>query len=271
MAYPLYLAPTTVMDAGALELIDIASQAGYDGIGIRLYASPHLPFHPVAGNAPLIESIRRALVRSRLGVLDIYTYYLQPDTRLEDFEPSLRLGAELGAKYAVVQGADTDTARLQRNFNGFCDIAARLGLVAMIEFVPNRELATLQEALHLVEASGRREAGICIDPLHLTRSGGTPAQVAAIDPSYFPYIQFSDGVLSPGEPDIALSRRLGIGRRMLPGEGTVPLRALLDALPRDVPLSVEFPLTQTEGVGEMPALDWAKLTLERTRQFLAAL
>lgn len=269
--YPLYLAPTTIMDSGALELIDVAARAGYDGIGIRLYASPHLPFHPVVGNAPLIEDIRRALASSRLKLLDIYTYYLQPETKLDDFIPSLTLGAELGARYAVVQGADTDTVRLQRNFDGFCDIAAKLGLVTMIEFVPNRELATLQEAFRLVEASARQNAGICIDPLHLTRSGGTPEQVAAIDARYFPYIQFSDGVLSPGEPDVALSRRLGIGRRKLPGEGTVPLRALMKALPRDLPLSIEFPLTQTEGVTPMPPLDWAKLTLERTRQFLSAL
>lgn len=271
MAYPLYLAPTTLMDAGPLEVIDVAARAGYDGVGIRLYASPHLPFHPVVGNDGLIADIRRALVSSRLKLLDIYTYYLQPDTKLDAFVPSLALGAELGAKYVVVQGADSDVARLQQTFNGFCDIARRLGLVTVIEFVPNRELATLAEALRLVEASKRAGVGICVDPLHLTRSGGTPAQVAAIDRSYFPYIQFSDGVLSPGEPDVALSRKLGIGRRKLPGEGTVPLKELLRALPRDLPLSVEFPLTQTEGATPMPDLDWAKLTLDRTRRFLAAL
>lgn len=271
MAYPLYLAPTTVMDAGPLEVIDVAARAGYDGIGIRLYASPHLPFHPVVGNAKLIADIRRALVSSRMKVLDIYTYYLQPDTKLDVFIPSLTLGAELGGKYVVVQGADGDVARLQHNFNGFCDIAGKLGLVTVIEFVPNRELATLAEALHLVEASRRDSVGICVDPLHLTRSGGTPEQVAAIDKKYFPYIQFSDGVLSPGEPDVALSRRLGIGRRRLPGEGTVPLKELLRVLPRDLPLSVEFPLTQTEGATPMPDFDWAKLTLDRTREFLARL
>jgi hypothetical protein len=103
----------------------------------------------------------------------------------------------------------------------------------------------------------------------MTRSGATPADISAIDPKYFPFIQFSDGVLSPGEPNIALSRRLGLGRRVLPGEGTVPLKALLGVLPRDIPLSLEFPITQTEGVMPMPPLDWAKLTLERTRQFLS--
>src|SRR6478736_9992973 len=111
MAYPLYLAPTTVMDAGPLELIEVAARAGYDGIGIRLFASPHLPFHPVVGDDRLIAGIRRALASSRLKLLDIYTYYLQPDTKLDAFIPSLTLGAELGAKYVVVQGADSDVAR----------------------------------------------------------------------------------------------------------------------------------------------------------------
>jgi len=50
-------------------------------------------------------------------------------------------------------------------------------------------------------------------------------------PIRFPYAQLSDGVLGPGEPDLALARQRGIGERRLLGEGSLPLRELLAALP----------------------------------------
>ena len=108
---------------------------------------------------------------------------------------------------------------------------------------------------------------ICIDPLHLARSGGSPADVKALDAKYFPYAQISDGVLDPGEPNPALFGKLGLGTRAMPGEGTLPLRAVLAALPTDIPLSVELP--HSLGPKGTSARDWAKTTLESTRNFLA--
>ena len=108
---------------------------------------------------------------------------------------------------------------------------------------------------------------ICIDPLHLARSGGSPADVAALDAKYFPYAQISDGILEPGEPNPALFGKLGLGTRAMPGEGTLPLRELLAALPPDTPLSVELPHSLAPNGAS--ARDWAKTTLERTRNFLA--
>ena len=112
-----------------------------------------------------------------------------------------------------------------------------------------------------------REAVICLDPLHLARSGGSPADVKALDPKYLPYAQISDGVLDPGEPDLARLGKLGLGTRAMPGEGMLPLREILAALPRDIPLSVELPhALAPQGTS---ARDWAKMTLESTRKFLA--
>src|SRR5437763_1719050 len=65
----------------------------------------------------------------------------------------------------------------------------------------------------------------------------------------------------------ALVGKLGLGTRAMPGEGMLPLREILAALPRDIPLSVELPhALAPQGTS---ARDWAKMTLERTREFLA--
>ena len=255
------------MDAPPLDLIEAARDAGYDGLGLRLYPSPALPYHPVVGDAPLIRQMKRTLADANLRVLDIYTFYLTPATRLDDFVPALALGAEFGAGFALVQGADPQWPRLLDNFAGFCERARRFGLAASLEFVPQRDLATLAQAFQLVTESRQPNAAICVDPLHLARGGGTPEDLRNLDLRLLPYIQFSDGVLAPGEPDLTLAKRIGVGERRLPGRGILPLADLLKAAPSDVPLSVEVP--QPPGTS-MGGAAWARTVIEETRGFIGA-
>jgi sugar phosphate isomerase/epimerase len=264
---PLFLAPTTLMDASPLGLIEAARDAGYDGLGLRLHPSPKLPYHPVVGDAPLIRQMQRTLADANLKVLDIYTFYLEPATQLDDFLPALALGAELGAGYALVQGADHDWSRLVDNFAGFCERARRFGLAASLEFVPQRDLATLAQGLRLIDESGQPNAVICVDPLHLARGGGTPADLRHLDRRLLPYIQFSDGMLAEGEPDLDLAKRIGIGERRLPGDGMLPLIDLLEVVPDDLPLSVEVP---RPAGASMTDAAWARTVIEETRRFIRA-
>ena len=178
----------------------------------------------------------------------------------------MELGAAFGAKYATIMGADTDWSRQRDNFIRTCDLAAQFSLTCSLEFAVIRPLATLPQTVRLI-TEATREAVVCIDPLHLARSGGTPAEVKALDPKYFPYAQISDGVLAPGEPDPALFGKLGLGQRAMPGEGQLPLRELLAALPRYVPLSVELPISLAPA--GTSADTWAKTTLEKTKAFLS--
>ena len=262
----LYLAPTSLVDAAPLELIAAAAAAGYDGVGLRLNASPGLPFHPVLGNAPLVRDIRRALDDAGLEVLDVYSFYLQPATDVRDFAPALELGAALGAKYVLTMGDDPEWPRLADNFGRFCDAAARFGLACAVEFAVMRPLASLAQSARLIAESGRSNAVICLDPLNFVRGGGVPAEVKALDPGLFPYAQISDGVLGPGEPDAAALGRMGPNQRRLLGEGVVPVAAILDALPEGVPLSVELPPAKG---ARPPAAEWARVTAENVRRFLA--
>lgn len=263
---PLFLAPTSLADAPPLEFVRAAAAAGYDGVGLRLNASPGLPFHPVLGNAPLVRELRAGLGDSGLAVLDIYSFYLQPATDVRAFAPALELGASLGASYALTMGDDPEWNRLVDSFGRFCDLAAGFRLACALEFAVMRPLASLAQSVRLAEESARANAVVCIDPLNFVRGGGTPAEVKATDPRLLPYAQISDGVLGPGEPDPAMLGRMGPNQRRLLGEGVVPLAALLDALPAGLPLGVELPPPQ----GAQPsAVEWAKATAANVRGFLA--
>ena len=109
---------------------------------------------------------------------------------------------------------------------------------------------------------------ICIDPLHLARSGGDPADVAGARPAVSFLTRRSPTAYSNrASRTRTLFGKLGMGTRLMPGEGTLPLRELLAALPKDVPLSVELP--HALAPAGTSARGWAKTTLEKTREFLA--
>ena len=248
----LFLAPTTLLDTPPIDFLAAAAEAGFDGVGLRLYRSPNLPFHPVVGNTALIREIKRALADSGLALLDIFTFYLQPATDVRDCTAALELGAELGLKYAVIQGDDPDWSRLRENCGRFCDDAARVGLGVAIEFMPARPLATLPLALRLVNDVARPNVSILVDPMHLVRSGGKPADLKGLAPALFEYAQFSDGLPTTAE-------------RRMPGEGSLPIGEMLDALPAGLPLSVEIPDTHR---AQASPREWAKMALTKTRSFL---
>jgi len=151
----LALAPTALPDAEPLEYLRAAVAAGYDGVGLRLFRSPGLPFHPVVGNAPLVREMTRVLADANLPVLDILSFYLLPETDVDQFTAALALGAELGGGYAMAIGDDPEWTRLRDNLGRLCDAAARFGLTIVIEFVPHRALATLPMALQILAETGR--------------------------------------------------------------------------------------------------------------------
>lgn len=264
----LVLAPTTLPAAPPVEFIEAAGAAGFDGIGLRLNASPGLPFYPVAGNAPLIREIKRRVADLRLPVHDILSFYLQPDTDVGRYAAALDLGAELGAKYALTIGDDPDWGRMRDNFGRLCDAAAPLGIAASIEFVPRRALANLPQTLRLMREAGRPNVSLCIDPLHVTRSGATAADLKKLNPRLIPYVQLCDGILEPGEPDPEGIGRTAPERRCMPGDGALPLRDILGAVPAGIPISVEVPFEREAG---LTPLEWTGRVARKTRSFLKGL
>ena len=250
----LALAPTTLQDSPPLEYVEAALHAGYDALGLRLNRSPGLPYFPILGDRRLIAELK---ARLELPVLDLYSFYLQPQTKIEEFLSALELGAELGARYAVVMGDDADGNRQRDNFGRLCDAAARFGLTCVVEFAVIRPLANLPQTVELIREAGRSNAAVCLDPLNFVRAGGKPADLESLDPALFPYLQLTDGWVDPGTSP---------NRRRLPGEGQVPMREILAALPAGVPLSVEFPINIQASLGPR---EWAKHVADACRRYLA--
>jgi sugar phosphate isomerase/epimerase len=250
---PIVLAPTTLMQAPPLRYIAAAAEAGYDGIGLRLYPSPGMPFFPIVGDVDMMREVRSALAEADLQVFDVFTCYLQPDMDFDAMKRAYEFGAELGAKYALVIGDDEDWGRMVDHFGRLCDNAAEFGLVCALEAPVNRRtLNTLELNVKLIEESGR-SAALSIDPVQYVRAGHTFDQLRGFAPELIPYSQIGDTPsLTPGEP------------YCMPGDGVVPLAELLDLLPLDAPLSLEYHHRDESYSYEA----WAKHVLDGTRAFL---
>jgi sugar phosphate isomerase/epimerase len=260
-----YIAPGMIADAKPLDYVKAARDAGYDGVGLRLQKSPQFPIDPIVGDAPLIRDIKHVLDDAGMDVLDILAFYVQPPHRVEEFEPALAVAAEFGARFLLTQSNDSDWSRMRDNIGRFCCLAERYKLTPIIEYVPNRALlTTLKAAIKLAQEIGRHDLPILIDPLHLIRSEGKPGDLKKVDAKHFPYAQMSDGLLAPGEPDLALAQKLGAGVRRMPGDGVLPLREIFAALPSGIDISIEVIMERDPSISPFA---WAKEGLDRTKSF----
>src|SRR5262245_62063311 len=190
---PIVIAPTTLMKLPPAELAEHAARAGYDGMGIRLYASPGMPFFPVVGDKDAEAKLKATIRDTGIRVYEIFTCYLQPDMDIEAMKRAHEFGRELGAEWALVIGDDPEWDRQVQNFGTLCDNARALGLTCSLEVpVNSRALNTLELNLKLIEDSGRENVCMSIDPVQFTRSGGNFDSLKALDPKLLPYTQICD-------------------------------------------------------------------------------
>ncbi len=262
------LSPNSLIGVPALEYIDALVKAGYDGIGLRMYASPGVNYEsvtqPVTGNPALMHDIKSALGSSGLILYDALSYYIRPNFDLERMMPSLEFTAELGFPYAMAICDDPDWQRQVDNFGRFCDAVANLGMTVSMEApVTQNTVNTLAKALKVIQEAGRANAVICLDPLHFFRVGHTADLLKGHNPKLFPYTQIRDGspISAPGAQPSAGPP----GSQPAMGLGSVPLGDILDALPADLPLSIEWSRGRESGYS---AAQWARIALDGTREFM---
>ena len=181
---PISLAALTVLELTPPEMVSCAAEAGYSHVGIRLLpATPTEPQHDLVGDTPLLREVLRRLADTGIQVLDAEIFRLKPETRVADFDAAMATAARLGARELLVAGNDPDEARLTASFAAFCDLAARHGLGANLEFMPWTDARDLSQAARIVGQAGRANGGVLIDAFHLSRSGSRVEQIAALPPA----------------------------------------------------------------------------------------
>jgi len=260
------LAHLTVLGLSPPEMIGVADRAGYSFVGLRLEAvTPEEPKYAAHRDARLLRETRRALANSGVQVLDVELIRLVPTFDVHQFDALLDVSAELGARHLIAQGADAELDRVSEHYGQLCDAAAKRSLTADIEFVTWTETSNLTRAAQIVSGVRRENAGLLIDTLHFSRSNCDLQELQRLPRSWFNYAQVCD---APSEPPATRDELIHAARneRLFPGQGGLDLHGILNALPADLPYSLEIPnavLAKQVGLAEL-----ARLALTTTQQFL---
>ncbi|HEY3918594.1 MAG TPA: sugar phosphate isomerase/epimerase [Stellaceae bacterium] len=260
----LVLAPVTINELDPPALIEAAHEAGFAAVDLRVLGAPGAaPVAPVIGNRPLIAATAAALADTGVTLFSATGIWLVPGFSLDAALPALEAAARLGAECFLAVGNDPEEGRMTESLARLAAAARSHRLRLALELMPYTAVNSLAKAHRMVVSSGEVNVGLLIDALHLARAGGTPAEVAAIPPEHIAYLQLCDAPATP-PPGLSL-RQESLTARLYPGEGSLPLMALMDALPAGIVVDVETPVAADR---HRSAGERAALALSATQHFL---
>lgn len=244
------------LDAPPADTIDAAANAGFSSVGIRITGRRIADdYVPVIGNRAAIADLRKRAADQGVTVSNVSAYHFFPDVSVDDLKRVMDTVVELGSTMVVANSYDPDQAAYVDKLAQYCEHGREAGVRVAVEFMKYSAVRSLEEARTVVERVGAPNIGLLVDPLHLARSGGTPADVRGVDPGRIFFAQLCDGRALRAEPTVAQLRDEARTGRLYPGDGDLPLREFLAALPAGT--EIEY---------EVPRKDLAALTLaERAR------
>jgi sugar phosphate isomerase/epimerase len=227
------LAAGTILDVGPVQAVDVAADAGFPAVGIW--------FDARSWTDAVADGVRARAGERGVDILDIEPVMLTPadSSALDHGEAIVDAAMRIGARHVLVASRDGDEARVANRLHELSQRLSGSDVRLVLEFLPVLAVRTLPQALSIVALVGDPRLGVLVDNLHLSRAGHHPADLAAIDAHLLPYLQVCDAPGAP--PDAAFGTLLheALDGRLLPGDGALPIAALLAAVPA-VPISMEI-------------------------------
>jgi sugar phosphate isomerase/epimerase len=222
------LAAGTVLDLDPAAAVEVAAAAGFGAAGVW--------FDPATWTPATVAAIDQRRRSTAITLLDIEPVILgrgpDPGDALVD------AAAELGVRHVLVASGPAERGAVVERFGELCERAAPAGVAVVLEFLPIFSVGTLDQAVSVVAEVDHPSGAVLVDTLHLARSGGSPADLGGVPARLLPYLQVADAPAAVPVGADAL-RDEALHGRLLPGDGALPLEAVLGAVP-DVPLSLEI-------------------------------
>jgi sugar phosphate isomerase/epimerase len=240
----------TFLELDPVSLVRLARKSGFDFVGLRFHpvAPGQLNWLPDAGD---MVALAAAMADEGIGLYDIETVVIDATFEPVALLPALDAAARLGAR-RLNACADAFPA-LPETFSRLCALAGERGMGVDIECMAWRGIDSPAKCRALIDESGADNAGFLVDALHLIRCGGSAADLATFASGQIRSAQLCDAPSQcPTAHDALIAEARGA--RLLPGDGGLPLRAILNAMPPETTLSVELP----NSADTRPPLDRAR-------------
>ncbi|TCM19004.1 sugar phosphate isomerase/epimerase [Novosphingobium sp. PhB165] len=264
MPHPLGIESRTVAGMGPVEHIRLAAELGCTRVSLGLEQVPGsesgYPAWSLREDAGLRREVKAALADNgiciKLGEGLAASDMVAPAARAADFD----LYAELGAKRLGAHDNGLERERARDQLAELATMARDRGMDLSIIFAPVLTTRSLPEALTLVREIGEDKASLTIDALYFFRTGGSVRQIAELDSALVGHVRICDGAFGDGKKDTQ-------SPRLIPGQGELPLREFVDALPRGKTLGIDVTLPQA-AIGYEAAKDYVGEIVARTRALL---
>ena len=257
------LAPLTLFRPAPLDLVRSAGESGYDAVGFQL-GLQEIPISPLAADRAFLAETKALLRRFNLEVMEVSNIVFEPDRTLEDGKILIDFAVEIGASIIQATVWDGERARVAERLAALADYAKTVGLSITIEYMPYSKCVSFDDAVALIEEADRPNLRVLLDTLHFARSGGRPVDLEGPRASLYSFVQLCDArKQAPAPTELRFE---SVNDRLPLGEGGIPLAAILERIPTDLPISLEIPCSRFQG---LPLVDQAREHLRLARAFLA--
>jgi sugar phosphate isomerase/epimerase len=164
---------------------------------------------------------------------------IRSEVEVRNYASDLDLFAELGALQISTVAMEPDASRAQAQLALLAEMADERGMGLTLEFAPPHSINTFEKALSAIRIIAKPNVRLTIDAMHFFRSGGSVDQLALAGGGCVGHVQLCDVPLSPTIDDYYQEACF---ERRLPGEGDLPLLAMLAVVPKDVRIGLEIPM-----------------------------
>lgn len=206
---------------------------GFDAVGLWV--------EPEQWTPQTTRECRATLSNTGLELLDVEVIWIKPDSDIAAHKQVIDIGAELGAKNILCVSSDPDAGATAAYLAELCRHAEGANMRVALEFGIFTEVKNLRAAMAILDDVAHPLRALLIDPIHVDRSGTSADEITAVPHELLPYAQFCDAPAKRPDPnnfDEIITDAIDLREQC--GEGGLDLLAIYQALPKDVPLSIEL-------------------------------
>ncbi len=237
----LSLAFLTIPDVGPVRAVEIASEAGFQKVGLRLLpAVKEESEYPLLTDTKLLKQVSAVMADTGILIGDLELIRIDENFSLDCYWRFLEVGSELGATDVTVILDDPDLYRATENLSLLCGAARTYGLFINLEPIPWVALRDLEDAISILTKISQPNSAILIDTFHFYRRNTDWSLLKTIPQSWLRIVQVCDAP-SDFDSDIDAIRTEARTKRLFPGAGGLDLTFFLRAMPKNITVSVEVP------------------------------
>ena len=233
------LAAGVVQEFAPEQVVYAAAQAGFNAVGIWCDLE--------TWTSERTGKVGQALADTGITALDIEVVWFKPGESIDSHDRFVDIAKAIGAKNILCVSSETDINETQKRLKHLCQLTEGSDIRVVLEFLAITEVNSLAKALAVVAAVAHPAAGILVDTLHLQRTGSSLADLAALAQAQsngpaplLPYLQLCDASETLEDQSFEGVLEDALYLRKLLGEGQLPLKAILQIVGADMPLSLEI-------------------------------